>query len=333
MNPNFPPKPGGPGRDPRYAGGAYLDWKRKQKEKQGRSQTPPEPIVRPSQRAPADGFSQAEVEAARLRREWTAGRLTDAQFRDRLASLMVEDARGVWWSIGLQTGEWYRYDGNDWVRGEPPRLTTAASPQPMRFEDTASLPVGPSSVVYLHGHRFVGKGSVLRTCIKVPCQSVKVDSLEWKTAVLATAFIALAARGYARLYLGKRRGSLGMLKHKAVLVEPLARSASPSGLEGSILASLTGRPGPMSATDIVKGLRKEGTFNHVMKELIAQGYYVEGRGKLAQLFLGKKLVPDCTRILALQSEVQSVKNMIDPFKQANSEVYGQLMKDIRAAYA
>jgi len=333
MNPSFPPKPGGPRRDARYSGGAWLDWKRKQREKQIRSQEPLQPILRPSQGQLADRFAQVEAEAARLRQEWAAGRLKDSQLTKRLADLMVQDAQGVWWSVGLRTGEWYRYDGRDWVRATPPRLAAAGAPQPSVSVGTAAaLAVSPSSVVYLHAHRFVDKASWYSTRRAVPCQSTKVDLTEWRTAVVGAAFVSLAVRGHAPLYLGARSGPLGMGKRKSVLAEPAATGASLTGLEGRILHSLARGAGPKSAVGVAKELHKTGTFNSVMQELIAQGYYAQGRGKLAQMILGKKLVPDCPRILALQTQVESVKSMIHSFKQANSELYDQLVKDIRRVY-
>jgi hypothetical protein len=331
MNSSFPPKPGGPWRDARYAGGAWLDWKRRQEEKKIRSQEPVEPSLRPSQRQVADRFAQVEAEAAKLRQEWAAGRMTDSQLMKRLAALMVQDAQGVWWAVGVQTGEWYRYDGREWVRATPPRLATAGAPQPTGSV-AAALAVSPSSVVYLHGHRFVKEASWMSNRTAVPCQSAKVDVIEWRAAVVGAAFVSLAVHGYASLYLGARGGPLGMGKRKSVLAEPAAAGASLTGLEGGILGSLARGTGPKSAVDVVKELRKTGTFSHVMEELIAQGYYAEGRGKLAQLILGKKRVPDCPRILALQPQVESVKGMIQSFKQANSQVYDQLVKDIRTAY-
>ena len=333
MSSSFPPKPGGPWRDARYSGGAWLDWKKKQKKKKTRSQEPPEPSLRPSQGQLADRFAQVESEAARLRQEWAAGRLKDSQFMKRLAALMVQDAQGVWWSVGVRTGEWYRYDGRDWVRATPPRLAAAGAPQPSSIAGTtAALAVSPSSLVYLHAHRFVDKASWYSNRTAVPCQSAKVDLMAWRAAVVGAAFVSLAVRGHARLYLGGRSGPLGLGKRKSVLAQPAATGAGLAGLEGGILDSLSGGSGPKSAVAVAKELRKTGTFSHVMEELIAQGYYREGRGKLAQLFLGKKLVPNCPRVLALQPQVQSVKGMIQSFKQANPSVYDQLVKDIRSAY-
>jgi hypothetical protein len=65
-------------------------------------------------------FADVEREVARLRQEQAAGRLSEEEFKGRLRELMVQDAQGTWWMVGYETGEWYRHDGNDWVRADPP---------------------------------------------------------------------------------------------------------------------------------------------------------------------------------------------------------------------
>ena len=66
-----------------------------------------------------DPFVRVEREAAALREEHAAGRLSDADFRERLKALMFQDADGVWWMVGQQSGEWYRSEGGKWVRAGP----------------------------------------------------------------------------------------------------------------------------------------------------------------------------------------------------------------------
>ncbi len=76
-------------------------------------------------------FARVEKEIADLRQELTAGRLTEEQFKTRLREMMVEDTDGNWWMVGYETGEWYRHDGTDWVRDDPPgRAVRQATPKP-----------------------------------------------------------------------------------------------------------------------------------------------------------------------------------------------------------
>ncbi|MDY7075882.1 MAG: hypothetical protein SXV54_03055 [Chloroflexota bacterium] len=77
-------------------------------------------------------FAQVEKKVATLRRDLAAGNLTVEQFKARLREMMVEDADGNWWMVGYETGEWYRHDGSDWVRADPPgRTAQQAAPKPV----------------------------------------------------------------------------------------------------------------------------------------------------------------------------------------------------------
>jgi hypothetical protein len=312
MNPGFPPKPGSPWNDPRWAGGAWIKF---MEEKKRRGSLERE-------------AAQAEAQAAKVRQEWAAGRLTHEQAFKRMVELTLEDSKGNWWIPGWQSGEWYRYDGRNLVRDTPPFRSRTAAPQSAASAGT-TLPVHPSSVVHLFAHHFVGQGSLLSNRVTLPCQSVQVEILQRKAAVAGAAFITLATIGWVKLFLGKRSGRLGMGSRRAVLVEPKAIGANRRGLEGHIAAQVATQRGPQSAVDIVRALRKPSITQHVFEELLAIGCYSE-RGKLAQLF-AEKWVPNCQRILALEAYVQSVKGMIDSFRQANSEVYHQLHQDMLAA--
>jgi hypothetical protein len=84
-------------------------------------------------------FAEVEREVAKLRQDLTAGRLTEEQFKARLREMMVEDEQGNWWMVGYETGQWYRHDGTDWVRANPPgRVAPRAAPQPV------ARPVAPA---------------------------------------------------------------------------------------------------------------------------------------------------------------------------------------------
>ncbi len=65
-------------------------------------------------------FSQVAAEFHKLKAQYDAGALTEANFKARLQDLMIQDEQGRWWMIGYETGQWYVHDGEKWVRGEPP---------------------------------------------------------------------------------------------------------------------------------------------------------------------------------------------------------------------
>jgi hypothetical protein len=93
-------------------------------------------------------FSEVEQVVAKLRQDLAAGRLTEEQFKARLRELMVQDEQGNWWMVGYETGGWYRHDGTDWVRADPPgRVAPRAAPRPV------ARPVAPAKP---KPHRFWG---------------------------------------------------------------------------------------------------------------------------------------------------------------------------------
>lgn len=65
-------------------------------------------------------FAQVEQQISKLRQELETGRLTEEECKAQMRELMVEDEQGNWWMVGYETGEWYRHDGDDWGRADPP---------------------------------------------------------------------------------------------------------------------------------------------------------------------------------------------------------------------
>jgi DNA-binding beta-propeller fold protein YncE len=78
-------------------------------------------------------FSQAEAEFERLKGQFEASDLTEDEFKAELQELMIEDEQGRWWTIGFDTGHWYCYDGEQWLRSEPP----AVEPAPVGVDQPA----------------------------------------------------------------------------------------------------------------------------------------------------------------------------------------------------
>ena len=97
-------------------------------------------------------FVQVEKEVVKLRQDVAAGRLAEEQFKAQLREMMVEDTDGNWWMVGYETGEWYRHDGTDWVRADPPgRAVPGPTPQPVApsarvSHSPASRPVEQTSL-------------------------------------------------------------------------------------------------------------------------------------------------------------------------------------------
>lgn len=99
------------------------DWMKKQQAAKGKGALP---TSLPEMQT-TDEFACVEAEVARLREALTARRLSQAQFRDKLNELMVQDVQGNWWMVGVETGGWFRYDGANWVPANPRAAGVRAS--------------------------------------------------------------------------------------------------------------------------------------------------------------------------------------------------------------
>jgi hypothetical protein len=82
----------------------------------------------------ADRFKSAEDEYFRLKGLLDAKRITQTQCEDALKQMIVGDALGRNWILGVDDGKWYVHDGKSWVRAEP----YPASPANVPF---AAMPV------------------------------------------------------------------------------------------------------------------------------------------------------------------------------------------------
>ena len=56
-------------------------------------------------------FSRVAAEFSKLKIQFDAGALSEADFKARLQDLMLQDEQGRWWMIGYETGQWYAHDG------------------------------------------------------------------------------------------------------------------------------------------------------------------------------------------------------------------------------
>ena len=73
-------------------------------------------------------FARADEMYVSLKRLHDTGVLTADAFDEQLKQMMVKDSQGRWWSKSRDSGEWFYYDGTDWVRGIPPVESSAVPP-------------------------------------------------------------------------------------------------------------------------------------------------------------------------------------------------------------
>jgi hypothetical protein len=69
-------------------------------------------------------FSQIEDELNILKKKYELKKITHQEFKDSLKALRFKDDRGRYWTIGVQSGDWYCYDGSSWIKSSPPSLQT-----------------------------------------------------------------------------------------------------------------------------------------------------------------------------------------------------------------
>ncbi|HEM60881.1 MAG TPA: hypothetical protein ENO24_01180, partial [Chloroflexi bacterium] len=46
--------------------------------------------------------------------------ISEQEFDTELERFVFQDESGQYWTIGAQTGQWYRYEDGEWVQGQPP---------------------------------------------------------------------------------------------------------------------------------------------------------------------------------------------------------------------
>jgi cation transporter-like permease len=83
-------------------------------------------------------FEETEKQYAALKARYEARQLSEADYDAALTKLVIQDESGACWMIGAKTGQWYRYDGQQWVRAEPVLAAVAA-------ERPAAEPAPPPS--------------------------------------------------------------------------------------------------------------------------------------------------------------------------------------------
>lgn len=74
-------------------------------------------------------FDEAEEKFRTYKARQNDGELSQAELERHVSELMVQDDRGVWWTIHPESGDWFFYDGNGWVSDTRPRAAAARSEQ------------------------------------------------------------------------------------------------------------------------------------------------------------------------------------------------------------
>ena len=84
-------------------------------------------------------FSEAEDKFRELQARVQRGEpISEEQYQEELARLMVQDDHGIFWSLEPGTGRWLFFNGTEWVAGTPPGQGAQSTPMPTAETSTAA---------------------------------------------------------------------------------------------------------------------------------------------------------------------------------------------------
>jgi len=102
---------------------------------------------------PADPFAEISQRREDLLRHHAAGRLSDQELREGLSSLTLRDDQGRLWSLGAESGAWYRQEGNAWVRDDPAHSPPPPAADAVRAPQEKAVPQPTSTPAPTPGKR------------------------------------------------------------------------------------------------------------------------------------------------------------------------------------
>jgi hypothetical protein len=60
-------------------------------------------------------FQESRRQVTKIQVEYGAGKITREEVQARMREQMVLDDKNTWWSIGVETNYWYKFDDEDWI--------------------------------------------------------------------------------------------------------------------------------------------------------------------------------------------------------------------------
>ncbi len=67
-------------------------------------------------------FKKIEQEYSELKEKFWQGRISRQEFIEELRKLPLKDQQGKFWMVGAKSGQWYYYDGKNWIQSKPPSI-------------------------------------------------------------------------------------------------------------------------------------------------------------------------------------------------------------------
>ncbi|MCI0714472.1 MAG: transglycosylase domain-containing protein [Chloroflexi bacterium] len=98
----------------------------------------------------AEKFRHVEEAVTALRQQYANGQMTRQQLETQLKQLVIMDEQGRWWTIGVDSNRWYRYDGREWIPDTPPQTGAPVVAGPGNFVPTETNVPSPQQGVTPH---------------------------------------------------------------------------------------------------------------------------------------------------------------------------------------
>jgi hypothetical protein len=92
----------------------------------------------------------------RLRALHRAGRMDSATYREELGKLVIQDGSGGFWMPGVESGEWFWFNGSEWIRRDPPLKPLVQAPLG-DVAPTSPPPPPPSGAIEAEDDKKLGR--------------------------------------------------------------------------------------------------------------------------------------------------------------------------------
>ncbi len=88
-----------------------------------------------------DKFIEARRAYQQLQSQYSANKIDKAAFQQAVEQLAVQDPFGDLWQIGVTSGNWYRFDGREWVEDYPPPPNLGATQSAPADDDQTAVKI------------------------------------------------------------------------------------------------------------------------------------------------------------------------------------------------
>lgn len=120
----------------------------------------------------AQQFERTEQQVRTLRAARDRGELSNEQLQEQLRALMVLDDQNIYWMMGVESDQWYKYEDETWKIARPPLLdalkppagytppTAGAAPRVSYFETSGQQPAATAGDVFIDEYNMMPRQGV-----------------------------------------------------------------------------------------------------------------------------------------------------------------------------